>query len=158
MSAGVVLKTVGWREWVALPELGLPLLHVKVDTGAETSALHALDVEPYPEGGAPWVRFRVEPLLPDRTPSVVCVAPVCDTRTVRSSSGHEETRLVIRTPLRLGLRVGAPTWPVEVTLADRSPMLHPMLLGREALAGRLLVDAAAEYLLGDVADASVFYG
>ncbi len=149
---------VGWREWLALPDLGLGALHVKVDTGANTSALHALGVERYQEGGAPWVRFRTEPLLPERHASVLCVAAVCDERFVRSSNGHGENRLVIRTPLRLGLRVGAPTWEVELTLADRSAMRYPMLLGRQAMAGRLTIDPGAEYRLGTLGDAGAFYG
>jgi hypothetical protein len=150
-------RVVGWREWVALPELGLLAVHAKADTGAETSALHAEAVEPFSEGGAPWVRFTTRPLL-RRALVVACVAPVVDERHVTASSGHGETRRVVRTLLRLGVRTDAPAWPVEVTLADRRAMRYPMLLGREALAGRLLVDPAAEHLLGEIVDPRAFYG
>lgn len=149
--------TVGWREWVALPELGLLALRAKVDTGAETSALHAFDVETYREGGAPFVRFKAQPLL-RRGPVVVCTAPVVDERRVTASSGQGERRVVIATTLRLGVRADAPVWPIEVTLADRSAMRFPMLLGREALAGRVVVDPAASFLLGPVAVPRAFYG
>jgi ribosomal protein S6--L-glutamate ligase len=76
---------------------------------------------------------------------------------VKASSGHAEARLVIRTELRLGVRAGSPAWPIEVTLADRRAMVHPMLLGREALAGRVVVDPAVEYALGDVKEPSALY-
>jgi hypothetical protein len=150
-------QTLGWREWIALPELGLLAIHAKVDTGAATSALLALDIERFEEAGAPWVRFRVLPLWPFSAPDVVCTAPLVDQRHVTASSGHSESRLVIRTELRLGIRAGSPAWPIEITLADRRAMVHPMLLGREALAGRALVDPAVEYALGGVAEPAALY-
>ena len=139
---------IGWREWVALPLLGLPALRAKTDTGATTSALQATDLEPFAHGGAPHVRFRVHPFLRRLSFEVVCEAPVVDERRVTSSSGHDEKRVVIGTALRLGIRVGAPEWPIEITLTDRREMRYPMLLGREAMTGRLLVDPGAEFLLG----------
>ncbi len=156
MSGPGAPRVVGWREWVALPDLGLLAVHAKVDTGAETSALHAEDVEPFTDGGAPWVRFTARPFL-RRPLAVACAAPVVDERHVTASSGHGEWRRVVRTTLRLGPRADAPAWPIEVTLADRTRMRYPMLLGREALAGRLLVDPAAEYLLGEIAHPRAFY-
>ena len=148
---------LGWREWVALPGLGLLALNAKLDTGAATSALLALDVERYADAGAPWVRFRVLPLWPLTAPAVTCGAAVVDERVVTASSGHAEVRPVIRTELRVGVRAGSPAWPVEITLADRRAMAHPMLLGREALAGRALVDPALEYVLGVVSEPSALY-
>ena len=135
---------VGWREWVALPDLGLPAVKAKVDTGAKTSSLHAFDIETFREGGRERVRFGVHPLQDDEQLAVWATADVVDERSVTSSSGHEELRVVIRTALRLGDL----TWPVEVTLTDRRSMRLRMLLGREALAGRLLVDASVSYLHG----------
>jgi hypothetical protein len=135
---------VGWREWVALPELGLPAVKAKVDTGAKTSSLHAFDLETFREGGRERVRFGVHPLQENERLTVWAEADVVDERHVTSSSGHEELRVVVRTPLRLGDL----TWPVELTLTDRRSMRLRMLLGREALAGRLLVDASTSYLHG----------
>jgi hypothetical protein len=135
---------VGWREWVALPDLGLPAVKAKVDTGAKTSSLHAFDIDTFREGGRERVRFGVHPLQENERLTVWATADVVDERSVTSSSGHEELRVVIRTPLRLGDQ----TWPVEVTLTDRRSMRLRMLLGREALDGRLLVDASVSYLHG----------
>ena len=149
---------VGWREWVALPGLGLLALACKVDTGAATSVLHAVGVEPFRREGRAWVRFRVRPLHRERPAlEVPCAAPVVDEREVTASSGHAETRLVVETALRLGLRTDAPAWPIELTLADRTPLRFPMLLGRQAMAGRVLVDPGASFLLGTLARPEAFY-
>ncbi|HEX8386538.1 MAG TPA: RimK/LysX family protein [Rubricoccaceae bacterium] len=153
------LVVVGWREWVAFPDVGLPAVRAKVDTGAATSALHAHAVEPFTRGGAPWARFTVHPFFRrHRRVAVRCEAPVVDERAVTSSSGHTDARLVVGLTLRLGVRVGSPEWPVEVTLADRQLMAFPMLLGREAMVGRVLVDPGASFRLGTVERAAELYG
>lgn len=157
-GVGGGLVTVGWREWVAFPSLGLPAVRCKVDTGAATSSLHATGIERFARGGAPWARFAVRPFFRrHHAVRVVCEAPVADERHVRSSSGHEDLRLVVAVTLRLGVRSDAPEWPVLVTLADRRAMQFPMLLGREAMKGRVLVDPGASFLLGRVEHASALY-
>ena len=152
------LVTVGWREWVGLPEIGLLAIRAKVDTGAATSALHAFDIETGREGGALVAQFRAHPVRKPAGLVVTCQAPVVDQREVTSSSGHTEARVVIGTQFRLGTRSDASTWDIEVTLTDRRLLRFPMLLGREAMEDHLLVDPSGSYLLGRVERPGVFYG
>lgn len=135
---------LGWREWVALPALGLEHIKAKVDTGARTSALHTFELEPFQQGGAPMVRFKVHPWQQQPDLVVDCQSAVVDRRPVTDSGGHTETRYVIETILQLGPH----RWTVEVTLTNRDNMRFRMLLGRTAMAGRFVVDPAASYLLG----------
>ncbi len=136
---------VGWREWVGLPALGVEAIKVKVDTGALTSALHAIHVRVYREAGRERVRFDLHPLQRDSRVTVHCEADLLEWREVRSSNGETEFRPVIRTPLELG----GQQWPIDVTLTNRDSMGFRMLLGRRAMRRRLLVNPGASYLFGD---------
>lgn len=135
---------VGWREWLALPEFGIGAIKAKVDTGARSSALHVETQEEFLRDGARWVRFTILPTSRRRKRPHVCEAPVVDERVVTDSSGDRRTRLFIRTVVA----IGAHAFEIETNLTSRRGMLFPMLLGRTALAGRLLVDPSQSYLLG----------
>ena len=138
------LMTLGWREWVDLPELGLASIKAKVDTGARTSALHAFEVRQFDAGGRRKVEFRMHPRQKDTDTVVVCRADVIDERVVRDSGGHAEKRWVIETPVT----IGGETWPIEITLTARDDMLFRMLLGRTAIRKRAVVDPARSDLVG----------
>ena len=136
----------GWEEWIALPELGLPALKAKVDTGARTSALHAHDIEVFGPAKSPKVRFNVHPVAGKDHVSITCSAPILDRREVTSSNGEAELRYVIETRLD----VAGQSWPIEVTLTDRSSMTSRMLLGRQALAEHITITASEKRLQPDL--------
>ena len=135
---------IGWREWTALPELGIPSIKAKVDTGARTSALHAFSVEPFLEDGIPMVRFAIHPVQ-HRTDKVKqCVAKVVDERWVTDSGGHREQRLVIQTQIQMAQMM----WPIELTLTNRDNMRFRMLLGRTSMENRFSIQPDQSFVLG----------
>ncbi|MDY0022125.1 ATP-dependent zinc protease family protein [Arenimonas caeni] len=136
--------TLGWREWLELPELGITAVRAKVDTGARSSSLHVESQQTFERDGAEWVRFELDTGR-YRAPLAFAEAPVLERRKVTDSGGHSTERIFIRTRMRLAGR----DWPAEVNLAPRRNMLFPMLLGRTALAGRFVVDPSASFLLGE---------
>ncbi len=140
----VMSSTVGWREWAAMPELGIPAIKVKIDTGARTSALHALNIERFKANGADMVRFDVQPLQRNNSLMVKAEAPLIDIRAVSDSGGHTENRYVISAHLQMGPMDEV----IDVTLTERKSMLFRMLIGRTALADNVLVNPAASYLCG----------
>ena len=134
---------IGWREWVELPDLGIEQIKAKVDTGARTSALHAYRVKRFERDGKGFVRFYVHPIQRRKRPEVRCEAPLVDERIVISSNGKPEHRYVIETLVKMGGRA----WPIEVTLTNRDEMSFRMLLGRQAIRRRLVVDPGRSYRL-----------
>ena len=127
-----------------MPGLGIAAIKAKLDTGAKTSALHAWDLSLRMVDGRQWVRFRVHPIQRDKVTSVVCEAPVSDRRWVTNSSGTRERRYIINTKLQ----IGSSRWPIELSLANRDAMGFPMIIGREAMRDRLIVDPKASYRAG----------
>ena len=134
-------QIVGWREWVALPDLGVDRIKAKVDTGAKTSAIHAWDLEIDVVDGIETAHFSLHPVQRDDLIVITASAPVEGWREVRSSNGETERRPAIVTPVVLG----EDRWDVELTLARRDEMGFRMLLGRSALRRRYVVDPARSY-------------
>lgn len=136
------LPIIGWREWIALPELGIPKIKAKIDTGARSSALHAFDIDTFEIDGKPRVRFKVHPKQRDTNQTIIAEAELIDERKVRSSSGQAELRPVILTEVNLmGKR-----WQIELTLTNRELMGFRMLLGRQAVRGMFLINPGKSYL------------
>lgn len=147
---GVLLSShellVGWREWCALPAFNIPAIKVKIDTGAKTSALQASNIEAFRKRGNSYIRFTVYPLQRSKQIVRVCTALVVDRRVVTSSNGHKERRYVILTPIS----IDGCTWEIEVTLSNREPLSFRMLLGREALKGRAIIDPQRSLCQGEL--------
>ena len=135
---------VGWREWCHLPDLGVPAILAKLDTGAKTSCLHAFEIEPFSRGKEHWVRFIVHPVQRHRRPELQCEAPLVDERPVTSSNGSVEHRYVIQTPMVLGTS----KFPTQITLTNRDEMGFRLLIGRKAMRRRLIVDPETSFRLG----------
>jgi ribosomal protein S6--L-glutamate ligase len=133
---------LGWEEWVSLPDLGLPAIKAKIDTGARTSALHASTIEPYEDDGKAMVRFAVHPVPGRDDVAVWCAAPVLGQREVTSSNGEREVRPLVSCRLAIAGR----EWPIEVTLTNREGMAYRMLIGRRAIQGRATVDPTRSFL------------
>jgi hypothetical protein len=135
-------KTIGWREWVSMPEFGVTEIKAKVDTGADNSSLHAFNIQRYEEDGVSMVRFEIHPRQRKRKPSIECVAPVAAERRVKNPGGRAEVRPVIRTTLIVaGEEVEA-----LVNLTTRDEMTFRMLLGRRTVREQFLVDPGRSYL------------
>jgi hypothetical protein len=143
-GTGAGQTPVGWREWVALPEWGVHAIKAKIDTGARTSALHAFDIESIDRDGRRWVRFAIHPWQDSLADIVTVEAPLVERRQVRSSSGKARLRPVVHALVELaGQQV-----PIEVSLTRRDEMGFRMLIGRQALRRRFVVDPARSYLGG----------
>ncbi|KAF2519218.1 30S ribosomal protein S6--L-glutamate ligase [Flavobacterium salilacus subsp. salilacus] len=135
---------VGSEEWCTFPELGIPTIKARVDSGAKTSALHAINISPFQKNAENWVKFDINPIQNNTRTIIHCEAPLVDKRIVKSSSGYREKRYVIQSEIQ----VGDSRWQIELTLTNRDSMGFRMLLGREAMSGRILVDPEQKYLLG----------
>lgn len=138
------LLTIGWREWISLPDLNIPGVKAKIDTGARTSTLHTFRVEPYRKCHQPWVKFAIHPDQYDARSWLECHAAVKDQRIIRDSGGHEQLRYVIETQMRIGHCI----FMAEMSLTCRDDMRFRMLLGRTALNGRFVVNPQVSYLFG----------
>ncbi len=144
--AGVPRKSkpvIGWREWLALPDLGIAGIKAKIDTGARSSALHAFDIEVFERDGQRRVRFKVHPFQQDTATTVEAEAELYDLRSIRSSGGHESLRPVILA----GVELAGQRWTIELTLTRRDAMGFRMLLGRQAVRRRFRIEPGKSFLL-----------
>ncbi|MCL9809434.1 30S ribosomal protein S6--L-glutamate ligase [Flavobacterium luminosum] len=135
---------IGSEEWCSFPDLGIPYVKARIDSGAKTSAIHASNIVPFTKNNENWVKFDVHPLQNNTKLTKHCEAKLVDKRIVKSSSGYREQRFVIQTEVN----IGKSNWKIELTLANRDSMGFRMLLGREAMIGKLVVDPEEKYLLG----------
>lgn len=136
------LATIGWREWLSLPSLGVARIKAKIDTGARTSALHAFDIHEFESNSHQFVRFKLHPQQRRTDETIECTAPLVDRRLVKSSSGHTSLRPVILAPVCLGNF----NWLIELTLTNRDEMGFRMLLGRQAIGDRFVVHAGKSFI------------
>ncbi|OGT50100.1 MAG: hypothetical protein A3E82_02170 [Gammaproteobacteria bacterium RIFCSPHIGHO2_12_FULL_38_11] len=127
---------IGRNEWCQLPELHIPAIKAKIDTGAKTSALHAFNIRCVRKNLKKFIRFDMHPLQGNARTIVSCISPLVDERHIMSSSGHIEHRYVILTTVVIADQ----QWSIEVTLSNRDPLRYRLLLGREALNNRVLID------------------
>jgi ribosomal protein S6--L-glutamate ligase len=139
-------RVIGCEEWCGFPDLGIPAVKARIDSGAKTSCLHAFNINRFKKDGNWWVSFEVHPLQNNRRVVIRCEKPIVDKRKVKSSSGAAESRYVISTILK----AGDDEWEIELTLTNRDSMGYRMLLGREAMHGKLLVDPSLSFCLGKV--------
>jgi len=140
----VSTDVLGWREWVTLPDLKIESIKAKVDTGARTSTLHAVNIEFLEKNNKTFVKFDVYPEQRSKEKLVKCEAPLLETRKIKSSVGNATKRPVVKTKIC----VGEFEWDIELTLVNRDIMGFRMLLGREAMRGHFLVDPGKSYVLG----------
>lgn len=136
------LPIIGWREWLSLPELGVPNIKVKVDTGARSSAIHAINIEQFEAHGVKKVRFQVAPVQANDERLVMVETTLIEERSITDSGGHQQVRPVIMTSVSLGEL----QWPIELTLTNRDVMGFRMLLGRQAVKERFLVNPGQSYV------------
>jgi hypothetical protein len=136
------LPIIGWREQVSLPKLGIPAIKVKIDTGARSSALHAFHVESFMKNSKEMIRFQVHPYQRNNHQTIIAEAELLEYREVRNSGGHTQLRPVIQTIIELGSQ----QWLIELTLTNRDVMGFRMLLGRQAIRKRFLVDTGKSFI------------
>ena len=142
---------LGWCEWLSLPELDIPMIAAKIDTGARTSCIHAFSVEPFQRDGHTWLRIGIHPLPDNDDVEIWRELPAVDQRTVRDSGGHEEQRWVVRS----SIGIGDQQWPADITLTNRDAMQFRMLLGRSAMGKAVRVNPGRKYLLGKPTEAEL---
>jgi len=145
------LITIGSEEWCVFDTLGIPAIKARVDSGAKTSSIQANNIKVFIRGAQEWVKFEVNPIQDNRSIAINCESKMVDRRTIKSSSGISEERFVIKVPVS----IGSETFDIELTLANRDTMEFRMLLGREALNNRYIVNPAKNYTVQDFTETEI---
>lgn len=150
-AAAHAVIDLGWAEWLALPQLDIPYMAAKVDTGAKTSCIHAFAVEPFDKDGTTWLNIGIHPIQNNNEVEIWRQLPASEQRIVRDSGGHEESRWEIKTEIA----IGGQSWNSDITLTSRDSMQFRMLLGRSAMAGNARVLPGKKFLLGNPSEAKL---
>ena len=140
------MQVIGGEEWCSFKTLNIPAIKARIDSGAKTSSIQAANIKRFKKGRAEWVSFEINPIKDNLSISIQCQSPILSTRTIKSSTGVSEKRYVIIAPIT----IGDSTYDIELTLANRDGMDFRMLLGREAMNKRFLVDPSERYLMGEI--------
>lgn len=140
------LIAIGNAEWCHFDDLNIPAIKARIDSGAKTSSIQATEIKKFKKGGENWVEFQINPLQDNLSLTIDCKAKMVGVRTVKSSMGISEKRYVIKTKVRMGMA----TFDIELTLANRDGMDFRMLLGREAMMHRFVVNPAQQFVLGNI--------
>ena len=139
---------IGNQEWCCFRGLKIPLIKARIDSGAKTSSIQSTNIKQFKKGKETWVSFDVNPIQDNLSIVVHCESEIIDVRIVKSSSGITDKRYVVKETITLGEH----TFEIELTLANRDGMYFRMLLGREAMKDRFIVDPSKEYSVGQVTD------
>lgn len=134
--------TIGRLEKIDFPDLSIFNLDAKIDTGAYTSSLHCHHIQLEKKNGDQWVHFSVlDPDHPEYQHQFF-ERKVFNIKKVKSSNGIVDERIVIKQATSFC----GQKHTIELTLADRSLMKYPVLLGRKFLMNRYIVDVSKTYL------------
>ncbi len=131
-------KIIGRLEYIDLPNWGIQNIEAKIDTGAYSSSLHCHKIELFEKDGVETVRFL---LLDPEHPAYnekLFELPVHDVRDVKSSNGLSEKRVFVKTTILMFNKI----YKIELSLADRSEMKYPLLIGRNFISRKFLVDVS----------------
>lgn len=142
---------IGSEEWCKLKSLGIPAIKARIDSGAKTSTIHAYNIHTYRKDKVLWVNFEVHPLQNDRKTILHCDAEVVDRRDIKSSSGTIEKRYIINTTIELNNA----KWDIEMSLSNRDSMGYRMLLGREAMKNRIIIDPSKSFICGEISEETI---
>ena len=141
-SSNLAREIIGWREYVGLPQLGINKIKAKIDTGARSSALHAFNIRESSHLGKRIVRFQVHPLQRNSKETITTEAELLEYRKIRNSGGAAQLRPVIKTNIEVGKHI----WEIELSLTDRDVMGFRMLLGRQGVRNKFLVDPGGSFI------------
>lgn len=137
---------LGWKEWLSFPDFSIPAIKAKIDTGATTSSIGTTHIREFKQNNEDWVEFKVSPISNVSKTKVICRAKIIDKRVVSDSGGHRKLRYVVRTTMKIGNY----SWSIELTLANRNTMKFQVLLGREAMIGKIIVNPMLQFSQGKI--------